>query len=716
MIKINYIFFIVVLVVSVQITNCSFHECIEKGNLQEVKALISSGVNINKRDHFGRTPLHWAAIFGQFAIAQELVRGPEVILNKREKSTNQTALSLAASHGHDNIADLLLSLKGIDINAGRPLLKALSNRYLDIALRIIHHPEIWIDDCDIDGLSALALAIQYGNQEVIKAIVNHPKFDINKQSENGQTQLHKAIEADNLGLLMVLLSIPRINLNLWTMYGDTPLHRAASKGQFSAVQALIAHGADPNACNLQGETPLHRAIEEKHSEIAELLIKTHGIHLNIQNRYGDSPLHRAVSLGQRDVVQQLLIFRANKNLRNCDLDTPLHRAIVTNHDGIALDLIRNGDINVELANKSGDTPLHTAIYAGKEELVLELLKAGAPVNWKNAVGKTPLHIAVQSMREKIIEYLLAVPGIDINAQANTGSTSLYYASKLEATLVVQALLNKGALVNVCNNACNSPLHAAIENDHHNAYQVAMLLLKSANIDVNVCNKNGDTPLHRATYLGRLGLLDTLLLAKANVNARNCCLKIPLHEAVASANCCCRAELTSRLLKNVDIDINAQDNKGNTPLHCVQNLSVLEELLKFPVIKVNMQNNEGNTPLHELIIHYNVSWVLDYINLLLARGADCTIKNHNNETPLNLTRNISVWHKHSKIMADVIQLLQKKESSQQLGAFLLALHPRCGSKSAARFLTTYICRDLHHLLFKLMKDDYHIINPGNWELS
>lgn len=63
------------------------------------------------------------------------------------------------------------------------------------------------------------------------------------------------------------------------------------------------------------------------------------------------------------------------------------------------------------------------------------------------------------------------------------------------------------------------------------------------------------------YTNNLCVINALLAACANVNARNACGKAPLHY-VRLAN-------IFEVLISAGADVNAQDNKGNTPLHDAQ---------------------------------------------------------------------------------------------------------------------------------------------------
>jgi ankyrin repeat protein len=90
----------------------------------------------------------------------------------------------------------------------------------------------------------------------------------------------------------------------------------------------------------------------------------------------------------------------------------------------------------------------------------------------------------------------------------------------------------------------------------------------------------------------------------------------------------RAECV-RLLAQAGANVNARDNKGNTPLHETFLTDVEVELLKLGA-DVNARNADGETPIFTTVDD-------DAISLFIEHGADLTIRNNKGETAMEAAK-------------------------------------------------------------------------------
>ena len=127
--------------------------------------------------------------------------------------------------------------------------------------------------------------------------------------------------------------------------------------------------------------------------------------------------------------------------------------------------------------------------------------------------------------------------------------------------------------------------------------------------------------------------------------RNCKGETPLHRAVISGN----VERTRELLQYDDVDPNAEDNAGWTPLHDAcnkQRYDCVRVLLEHGA-NINCKSSSLDTPLHDACAKGST----ELVKLLLSYGANSDIKNQAGLTPMDYT--------HKKDLLDLISSTPQK---------------------------------------------------------
>ena len=267
--------------------------------------------------------------------------------------------------------------------------------------------------------------------------------------------VYQAIRNDDSGTLKALA---RTAATLVDAQGQTPLMWASAYGSVTAMQTLLAAGADARAATPTGLTALHLAV----TDVAKVrLLLDAGADLNAVSPLGRTPLLIAASATESTEVARLLLERKAK---------------------------------VNVVDTTGMTPLTAAAIAGNTELVELLLGRGAEVGTK---GATPLGTALMgaagSGDEQMVRTLL-VKGSDVNAVSiesggsvkngaiQFGSVSaLHFAVVSGNVAVVKQLLAAGASVDARDVRGMTPLMFAIATDRPNLQIVRALLEAKADI-------------------------------------------------------------------------------------------------------------------------------------------------------------------------------------------------------------------------------------------
>eukprot|EP00927_Polykrikos_kofoidii_P011813 TRINITY_DN15050_c0_g1_i2.p1 TRINITY_DN15050_c0_g1~~TRINITY_DN15050_c0_g1_i2.p1 ORF type:complete len:1186 (-),score=187.96 TRINITY_DN15050_c0_g1_i2:133-3690(-) len=205
---------------------------------------------------------------------------------------------------------------------------------------------------------------------------------------------------------------------------------------------------------------------------------------------------------------------------------------------------------------------------------------------------------------KLCDYLLqrlcSHPDVDVNAPNHMGTTALHMTTQRQVALL---LLEARANANSKDKFGDSPLHAAARASE---CQVLTCLVEAKG-DVNGVNANGETPLR--VVLGTpspcLAAVEALLCNELDVNSiaevssRQTLVHVVLHAAWAAPR---RMPLVQKLCRRSDIDVNAEDKKGNTPLHVALNsygdesYNIVEALLRAGA-DANARDKTGETPAH-----------------------------------------------------------------------------------------------------------------------
>jgi ankyrin repeat protein len=77
------------------------YQCCQNGNLEALKLLLSSGVNVNQKDGYDASPLHYACLYGHIGIVRELIKH-NAMINETDNS-GATPLYYASKYGYLDI-------------------------------------------------------------------------------------------------------------------------------------------------------------------------------------------------------------------------------------------------------------------------------------------------------------------------------------------------------------------------------------------------------------------------------------------------------------------------------------------------------------------------------------------------------------------------------------------------------------------------------------
>ncbi|XP_023265917.1 histone-lysine N-methyltransferase EHMT2-like [Seriola lalandi dorsalis] len=231
--------------------------------------------------------------------------------------------------------------------------------------------------------------------------------------------------------------------------------------------------------------------------------------------------------------------------------------------------------------------------------------------------------------------LMLMEGIDPTYQPDSQNrrSALHAAAQRGLLEVCYMLVQAGAQVDAQDKDLRTPLLEAIINNH---FEVARYLVQNGACVYHV-EEDGYTGLHHAAKLGSLEIVSMLLeTGQVDVNAQDSGGWTPIIWAAEHKHVD-----VIRALLNRGADVTINDKELNVCLHWAAyagNVDIAELVLNAgcSLASVNMH---GDTPLH---IAAREGY-LECVTLFLSRGADIDIMNREGDTPLTLARvDTPVW--------------------------------------------------------------------------
>ncbi|PNP78495.1 hypothetical protein FNYG_08125 [Fusarium nygamai] len=259
---------------------------IEKGHEEVVKLLLEGKANVQAKNYWNQTPLHFAAQKeGSKAIMQVLLScGADI---NAMGDQGRTPLTVAVRHASIDEIGFLIR-QGADVTAqdaiGDTCLQQAmfrsQARFEIVELLLVNGAKA--DARNGNGQACLhTLALRRNiipsTCDIIQLVTSHGA-DINAKDYDGNTPLHLVTKYGTVEALSTFADQPGLDLNARNHLGKTPLHDAASLKVpgTGELDILIRKGADINALDNESRTPLDGATERGYEPSIQLLIENGG--------------------------------------------------------------------------------------------------------------------------------------------------------------------------------------------------------------------------------------------------------------------------------------------------------------------------------------------------------------------------------------------------------------------------------------------------------
>ena len=411
-----------------------------------------------------------------------------------------------------------------------------------------------VDSPWADGSTALLWAAHWNDLDMADLLLA-AGADVNAADDHGVTPLDRAAENTSLAMVEKLLAAGA-DANAARTSGLTPLMVAARTGSLPVVDALLASGAAVNArTGAANGTALMWAVAGSHAEVTRALLDG-GAEPATSTADGFTPLLFAAANGDIPMAEALIAAGVEVNDTGADGTHVLPYAIANGQDEFARFLLRRGaDPNGAMG---GIRALHVAAanvgtwlgdwsrghgYGGRFRgrnlapdrrltLLQTLLERGADVNAR---------ITTSAMFMSYIGYPTkgAFEGFATGTGDLRGATPLWVAAYaanaaggMGAIEIIRTLLAAGADQHLTTDDGTTPFMVAAglgratytprepRGVRSQSAEAAVRVLLEAGADINATNEADFTALHGAAYRGLNEVIEYLVAAGADIDARD----------------------------------------------------------------------------------------------------------------------------------------------------------------------------------------------------
>jgi ankyrin repeat protein len=355
---------------------------------------------ISIEDKNGNLPIHYVAKSGSVDVLKILVQNNA--LSFKSNSDKKNPLHIAASNNkHKFIREYL----------------EYENNYAVNNSKYVHS----VKALDNDKHSPLFQAIKSGHTKCVELLVssNSDDIDLSAQDINGNTIYHLCAKFNNHDSLSYLLNRKEQKyldpIYVKNGHEDTPLHLAAKHENLEIIKLISQKLYDGFTSaesyltlkNKHGKTFFHISCAVGGYNIVEYVLKDLKMtfFVRIQDNDDNTGLHLASKHGHLHVVNLLLEYGADMNLKNKEFNNALELSCRYGYYEITKKLI-NQYSTINLESHSKDNPLNFACKEGAYEVVELLLAKGAAIDTLNDENKNCLDVAIENENRDVIRVLL----------------------------------------------------------------------------------------------------------------------------------------------------------------------------------------------------------------------------------------------------------------------------------------------------------------------
>ncbi|MHA7841092.1 MAG: ankyrin repeat domain-containing protein [Gammaproteobacteria bacterium] len=269
------------------------HYAASNGQIPVLEQLLSAGIEINKANNFGVTPLLVAACNGHTDTVRWLLQEGGASIKERNEQ-KYTALLNAAYNGHTDTVMWLLNEAGASIadkskEKNTALISAAHNGHLDTVRWLLREGGASIEERNRFSFTSLLEAAYSGHFDTVRWLLQEGGASITERTLSGEqfSALLCAAHGGHFDTVRWLLQEGGASIDEKGITGSTALICASYNGYLDMVRWLLQEGgASIDEKDDEGNTPLLRAVYGNQFATINWLLQEGGASHNERNSKG----------------------------------------------------------------------------------------------------------------------------------------------------------------------------------------------------------------------------------------------------------------------------------------------------------------------------------------------------------------------------------------------------------------------------------------------